>query len=90
MDAVSVAEARAAERSPHAASADELFHLGLLYSLGAGGPPDLVAAQCWLHLAAMKGSVPARICRRELAAEMTPGELAEAQRRAARWIAPHP
>jgi hypothetical protein len=38
----------------------------------------------------MKGSVPARICRRELAAEMTPGEMAEAQRRAARWIAPHP
>jgi uncharacterized protein len=89
MDAVTLAEARAAERSPHAASADELFHLGLIYSLGLDGPPDLVAAQSWLNLAAMKGSIPARICRRELACEMTPGQMAEAQRQAGRWIAPH-
>jgi len=90
MDDVSLEEARAAERSPHSASADELFHLGLLYSLGNDGPPDLVAAQTWLNLAAMKGSVPARICRRELAGEMTPAQMAEAQRQAGRWIAPHP
>ena len=52
-------------------------------------PPDLVAAQKWLNLAAMKGSVPARICRRELAGEMTPAQIAEAQRQAGRWIVPH-
>lgn len=90
MHAVSVAEARAAARSPHSASAEELFELGLICSLGLDGPPDLVAAQTWLNLAAMKGSVPARICRRELACEMTPAEMADAQRQAARWIAPHP
>lgn len=90
MDAVSLAQARAAERAPHAASADELFHLGLIYSLGIDGPPDLPAAQSWLHLAAMKGSTAARICRRELASEMTPHEMAEAHRQASRWIAPHP
>jgi hypothetical protein len=37
----------------------------------------------------MKGSIAARICRRELAAEMTPSQMAESQRRAGRWIAPH-
>ena len=90
MDHVTLAEARAAERSPHSASADELFHLGVIYSLGIEGPPDLVSAQAWLNLAAMKGSVPARICRRKLASEMTPGQMAEAQRQAGRWLAPHP
>jgi TPR repeat protein len=89
MDAVSLAQARAAERAPHGASADELFQLGLMYSLGIDGEPDLIAAQSWLNLAAMKGSSAARICRRELAAEMTPCQMAEAQRRAGRWIAPH-
>lgn len=82
-------DVRAAERSPHAASAEELFQLGIMYSLGLEGAPDLVAAQKWLNLAAMKGSVPARICRRELACEMTPHQLAEAQRQSRQWIVPH-
>jgi TPR repeat protein len=90
MEAFSLAEARAAGRSPHSASAEELFHLGLIHSLGIDGPPDLIAAQTWLNLAAMKGSAQARICRRELAAEMSPEQMAEAQRQASLWIAPHP
>lgn len=89
MDSVSREEIRAAERSPYAARAEALFELGISCSLGAEGPPDLVAAQVWLHLAAMKGSVPARICRRELAREMTMAQISEAQRQAARWIVPH-
>jgi TPR repeat protein len=89
MDQTQLAEARAAERSPHSATAEDLFNLGLIYSLGLDGAPDLVAAQAWLNLAAMKGSVPARVCRRELACEMTPAQMAEAQRQVARWIAPH-
>ncbi len=89
MEAVAIEVARAAERAPYAASADELFQLGIMYSLGMDGAPDLVAAQKWLNLAAMKGSVAARICRRELAVEMTPEQIAEAQREASRWIVPH-
>ena len=82
-------DVRAVERAPHAASAEELFQLGIMYSLGMEGAPDLVTAQKWLNLAAMKGSVPARICRRELACEMTPQQLAEAQRQSRQWIVPH-
>jgi hypothetical protein len=82
-------DVRAIERAPHSASAEELFQLGIMYSLGVAGAPDLVAAQKWLTLAAMKGSAPARICRRELAAEMTPQQLAEAQRQSGEWIVPH-
>lgn len=89
MDGVAMEEARAAERTPHSASAEELFQLGIMYSLGADGAPDLVAAQKWLNLAAMKGSVPARICRRELACEMTLAQIADAQHQAGRWIVPH-
>ena len=90
MQAVPMEEIRAAELAPHGASAEALFELGLMYSLGTGGAPDLVAAHKWLNLAALKGSAPARVCRRELAREMSPGEIAEAQRQAAAWIAPHP
>lgn len=89
MDQNALADARAAERAPHSATAEDLFNLGLLHSLGLDGPPDLVAAQAWLNLAAMKGSAAARICRRELASEMTLEQMAEAQRQASRWIAPH-
>ena len=89
MQAISMEEVRAAERAPHGASAEALFELGLMYSLGAEGAPDLVAAHKWLNLAAVKGSAPARVCRRELAREMSPGEIAEAQRQAGVWIVPH-
>ncbi len=89
MDDVAMENARAAGRAPHSASADELFQLGIMHSLGFDGAPDLVAAQKWLNLAAMKGSGPARICRRELAREMTIEQIAEAQREAGKWIVPH-
>lgn len=89
MGALAMEDIRAIERAPHAASAEDLFELGILYSLGIEGPPDLVAAQKWLSLAAIKGSAPARICRRELACEMTPSQLAEAQRQSGEWIVPH-
>lgn len=89
MENVSAEALREAERFPYAADADTLFELGLAYSLGAEGVPDLVTAQKWFCLAAMKGSTPARICRRELAREMTAEDLAEAQRQAGAWIKPH-
>ena len=53
------------------ATGDELFRLGLLYSTGQGGAPlDYVSAHMLFNLAAMRGSVEAKIYRKELSEEM--------------------
>lgn len=68
-------------------SGDDLFRLGMMYSSGQGGcPMDRVSAHMIFNLAAMKGSVEARVYRREMSAEMDPEEIAEAQKAARRWI----
>lgn len=72
---------------PHS-SGDELFRLGLLYSTGQGGAPlDYVSAHMLFNLAAMRGSVEAKVYRKELAQEMDPDSVAEAQRQAREWLA---
>ena len=66
---------------------DDLFRLGLMYSTGQGGcPVDRVSAHMIFNLAALKGSVEARIYRREMSGEMEREEIAEAQRGARQWI----
>ncbi|WP_292071048.1 sel1 repeat family protein [Brevundimonas sp. UBA7534] len=68
-------------------SGDDLFKLGMMYSAGSGGcPMDRVSAHMIFNLAAMKGSVEARVYRREMSQEMEREELAEAQRAARRYI----
>jgi uncharacterized protein len=70
------------------ATGDELFRLGLLYSTGQGGAPlDYVSAHVLFNLAAMRGSVEAKVYRKELADEMASDEVAEAQRQAREWLA---
>ncbi len=70
------------------ASGDELFRLGLFYSTGQGGAPlDYVCAHMMFNLAAMRGSVEAKVYRKELSEEMDPGDVAEAQRKARQWLA---
>jgi TPR repeat protein len=70
------------------ATGDELFRLGLLYSTGQGGAPlDYVSAHMLFNLAAMRGSVEAKIYRRELSDEMASEQVAEAQRQAREWLA---
>ncbi len=65
------------------APADELFRLGLRHSTGQGGLGiDYVLAHTLFNLAAQKGSVEAKVYRKELSAEMDPGDVAEAQRAA--------
>jgi TPR repeat protein len=67
---------------------DELFRMGLLYSTGQGGAPlDYVSAHMLFNLAAMRGSLEAKLYRKELSQEMDPGEVAEAQRAAREWLA---
>ena len=68
-------------------SGDDLFKLGMMYSAGLGGcPMDRVSAHMIFNLAAMKGSIEARVYRREMSQEMERDELAEAQRAARRYI----
>lgn len=67
---------------------DELFRMGLLYSTGQGGAPlDYVSAHMLFNLAAMRGSVEAKVYRKEISEEMDAGEVAEAQRAAREWLA---
>ena len=67
---------------------DELFKMGLAYSTGAGGAPvDYVSAHMLFNLAAMRGSLEAKVYRKELAYEMEADEVAEAQRAAREWLA---
>jgi TPR repeat protein len=70
------------------ATGDELFRMGLLYSTGQGGAPlDYVSAHMLFNLAAMRGSLEAKVYRKELADEMASDEVAEAQRQAREWLA---
>ena len=66
---------------------DALFRLGMMYSAGSGGcPMDRVSAHMIFNLAAMKGSIEARVYRREMSQEMEQEEIAEAQKAARRYI----
>lgn len=68
---------------------DALFRLGLLYCLGQEVPRDLVEAHKWFNLAALSGDARARQCRGEISREMSPAEIAEAQRLARSWLHSH-
>jgi uncharacterized protein len=67
-----------------AAAARKFFDLGMTCATGAG---DLVAAHKWFNLAAMHGNREAARLRHEIAAEMSPADIAAAQRAARQWMA---
>jgi TPR repeat protein len=66
---------------------DALFELGMLYATGLDVEADLVVAHKWFNLAAMRGNTSALARRKELASEMSAGQIAEAQRLAREWLA---
>lgn len=71
-------------------SGDDMYRLGLEASTGGEtGEFDLITAHKWFNLAAMQGNLEARAYRAELANEMTPEEIAEAQRQARAYLATH-
>src|SRR5271157_3614753 len=71
---------KAAEQGYAPAQAD----LGVMYWNGQGVPQDVVAAYMWLNLAATQE--PDAVRERDVAAsQMTPDEIAEAQRLASEW-----
>jgi len=79
-----VAEALAAAEH----DSETCFELGVAYSTGTSGADcDPIAAHMWFNLAAVWGHEEAADCRAELAGDMNAREIAEAQRRARRWLA---
>lgn len=65
---------------------ETLFELGLACAAGRIGKPDLVAAHKWFNIAAFRGYEAAKSRRAEISAEMTRGQIAEAQRAARDWL----
>lgn len=63
------------------------YDLGVAFSTGKhGNGCDLVEAHKWFNLAAVAGHEEAKMCRSDISDEMTAREIAEAQRRARRWL----
>ncbi|MGY6550993.1 MAG: hypothetical protein ACXIT4_03750 [Erythrobacter sp.] len=68
--------------------ADACFELGVAFATGINGAQfDLVEAHKWFNLAAARGHEQAVGARADVADEMTAREIAEAQRRARRFLA---
>ena len=61
-------------------SASAQFNLSNMYARGEGIPEDRVQAYAWLSIAAAQGFDIARIRKRIVAENMTPAEIAEAQK----------
>lgn len=68
---------------------ESFFDLGVKYSTGGEVAPDLIAAHKWFNLAAVEGNVAAAAYRQEVAREMSPIEVAKAQRAAREWLSKH-
>jgi TPR repeat protein len=71
------------------AQADILFEMGMMYATGRDCAIDLVAAQKWFNIAAIKGSDRAAELRAELSATMNKQEIAQALREAREWMTMH-
>jgi TPR repeat protein len=81
-----ILEGDAAPLGEGPAAGDMLFELGMMYSVGRDMPIDLISAHKWFNLAAMKGNLAAIRLRREIADQMSDGEIAAAQRAARDWL----
>jgi TPR repeat protein len=60
-------------------------NLGDMYAQGLGAAQDKSVALMWLNLAVAQGFKDATSARDKLAANMTPDQIAEAQRLAREW-----
>ena len=75
--------------SANGASAEALFHLGMMYCIGRDVDQDYVSAHKWFNIAALRGNAAAKEYRCEISREMTAAQIAEAQRQARDWIRSH-
>ncbi|MDA0231487.1 MAG: tetratricopeptide repeat protein [Proteobacteria bacterium] len=63
------------------------FALGVAYSSGSGVTKDNIAAHMWFSLAAAQGKKNAERLLKVIVRQMTPEDIAEAERRAEEWRA---
>ena len=70
--------------------AGDCFALGMSYSIGTDVAVDLVQAHKWFNIAATRGHVDGARLRREIAEQMSDGEIGCAQRAARDWLKAHP
>jgi len=61
------------------------FKLGTFYLLGKGTNPNPVLAYQWFSLASKRGVLEASLKLRDLARELRPAQIDEAEDRAERW-----
>jgi len=73
------------EKSAAQGDANAQFYLGLMCAFGRGTSLDLVQAHMWYSLAAGNGHARAALHRNDLAKEMKPAQITEAQKRAREW-----
>jgi uncharacterized protein len=64
----------------------DYYYLGVNYACGHNVATDLIEAHKWFNIAALLGDREAAHRRKELAAEMSPNEISDAQRRARAWL----
>jgi TPR repeat protein len=84
-----IADLNAAGLGQAPMGADTFYELGMMYSIGRSVPADLVSAHKWFNLAAMKGNKDATRLRQEVAGQMSPAEIAAAQRAARAFLTMH-
>ncbi|MGI9512158.1 MAG: tetratricopeptide repeat protein, partial [Anderseniella sp.] len=68
------------EKSAGQGNSEAQIHLGDAYARGKGVSVDLVKAHMWLSLAATKGGYEAKFRLQYLLSQMSPEQIAEAQR----------
>ena len=63
------------------------YQLGRMYREGKGVPQYFVLAHMWYNIVAGSGGELGRLSRDVIARQMTPAQIAEAQRLAREWVA---
>ena len=66
------------------------FDLGMRYAQGYGVPEDVVLAYMWSNLAAAQGNLGGQTLKDRVEQQMTPEQIAEAQRLSREWLEAHP
>lgn len=89
MARISMSDVAMADFAIAALPAEALFELGLRYCTGREVGQDLVQAHKWFNIAAMQGNTEARRHRAEISREMSPDQIAYAQREARAWLTTH-
>lgn len=72
-----------------ACETDALYRLGMRHAANASTSVERIEAHKWFNIAAMRGNEKAARLRREIAEEMSPSEIAAAQRAARVWLTLH-